>query len=153
VVGLEIDTIPGILEKTKTKKVDGILEMHPEYAGKLGLLKTAAYLTSYPAVFGSRSVSFRGPSDFAGKTVAISDKIYFSEKIARQYAGQATILKVSNALEGLRRISQGDADFFITTSFSSYLFEKYQLFDFATKYTPTLQKREGFRAKALRVMP
>jgi len=134
-IGLEIDTIPGILEKAKTKKVDGILEMHPVYADKLGLLKTAAYLTSYPAVFGYRSVSFRGPSDFAGKTVAISDKIYFSEKIARQYAGQATILKVSNALEGLRRISLGDADFFISQSFSSYLFEKYQLFDFATKYT------------------
>ena len=134
-IGLEIDTIPGILEKAKTKKVDGILEMHPEYADKLGLLKTAAYLTSYPAVFGRHNVSFGGPSDFAGKTVAISDKIYFSEKIARQYAGQATILKVSNPLEGLRRISQGDADFFISVSFSSYLFEKYQLFDLATKYT------------------
>ncbi|MFT5699064.1 MAG: PAS domain S-box-containing protein [Desulforhopalus sp.] len=133
-IGLKIDTIPGILEQAKTNKVDGILEMLPEYADKLGLLKTETYLTAYPAVFGRRSDIVMGLSDIAGKKVAISDKIYFSEKIAQQYFGQSTIVKVSNSLEGMRLISQGDVDFFIGTSFNSYLLVKYHLFDLAVKH-------------------
>ncbi|MFT5701538.1 MAG: hypothetical protein ACI8ZB_004433 [Desulforhopalus sp.] len=104
-IGLEIDTIPGILEQAKTNKVDGILEMLPEYADKLGLLKTETYLTAYPAVFGRRSEINIGLADIAGKKVAISDKIYFSEKIAQQYCSEATMVKVSDSLEGLRLIS------------------------------------------------
>jgi ABC-type amino acid transport substrate-binding protein/signal transduction histidine kinase len=133
-IGLDIDTIPGILEQAKTNKVDGILEMHPEYADKLGLLKTETYLTAYPAVFGRRSDINIGLADIAGKKVAISDKIYFSEKIAQQYCSEATIVKVSDSLEGLRLISSGDVDFFIGVSFDSYLLVKYHLFDLAVKH-------------------
>ena len=134
-IGLEIDTVPGILEQAKTKKVDGILEMLPEYADKLGLLKTATYLPAYPAIFGRHDVSYKGPSDCSGKKVAINDKILFSEKIAQEYCEQATIVKVSNSLEGLRLVSQGDVSFFIGAGFNSYHISKYQLFDIVVKQT------------------
>ena len=134
-IDLHFDSTPGILEKAKTKAVDGILEIHPEYADKLGLLKSAGYLTTYPAVFARLDVSFEGPDDFAGKRVAIIDKVYFSEKLVRQYGEQATILKVKDAEQGMKVVSAGDADLFIGVSFNSYLLTKYQLFDVVAKYT------------------
>ena len=48
--GLRIYEIPQLLEKARAKEVDGILNLHPEYADKLGLLKTRAYWPGYPAV-------------------------------------------------------------------------------------------------------
>ncbi len=134
-IGLEIDTIPGILEKAQTKTVDGILEIHPEYAAKLGLLKTESYLAAYPAVFGRRNVSFKGPTDFSGKKVAIIDGVYFSEKMVRQYGQQAALVKVKNAEQGIKAVSAGDVDLYIGTGFNTYLITKYQLFDVVAKYT------------------
>ncbi len=74
-ITLQIDSIPGILQKAKNKEVDGILEMLPEYADKLGLLKSIGYLRAYPAVFARKNVSFAGPDDFAGKKIMIIDKV------------------------------------------------------------------------------
>ena len=133
-ITLRIDSIPAILEKAKTKEVDGILEMHPEYADKLGLLKSIGYLRAYPAVFARKHVSFAGPDDFAGKKIAIIDKVYFTEKMVRQYGEQSTILRVKDAIQGMKSVSDGDADLYIGVSFNSYYITKYQLFDVVTKY-------------------
>ena len=133
-IGLRIDSIPKIFEEAKTKEVDGILNIHPEYADSLGLLKTRGHWPGYPTVFARRNAYFDGPDDFRGKRVAIIDKVYFSEKLMRQYGKQATILKVDNALEGLRSVSKGDADFFLGASFNSYFITKYQLLDVFPTY-------------------
>ena len=133
-ITLQIDSIPGILQKAKNKEVDGILEMLPEYADKLGLLKSIGYLRAYPAVFARKNVSFAGPDDFAGKKIAIIDKVYFSEKMVREYGEQATILRVKDAIQGMKSVSEGAADLYIGVSFNSYYITKYQLFDVAIKY-------------------
>ena len=125
---------PQLLRKAQAKEVDGILEIHPEYADKLGLLKSDGYLTGYPAVFARRNISFEGPEDFAGKRVAIIDKVYFSEKMLQQYGKQATILKVKDAMDGIKSVSEGEADLFIGVSFNSYYITKYHLFDVVSKY-------------------
>jgi|GEM_PF-882184 len=134
-IKLRIDSVPEILQMAETKAVDGILEMHPEYADKLGLLKTEGYLTAYPAVFARRNVSFEDPPDFSDKTVAIVNQIYFMEKMARQYGEEATILKVKDTLQGMKKVSEGNADFFIGVTFNSYILTKYQFFDIVAKYT------------------
>ncbi len=133
-ITLRIDSIPGILQKAKTKEVDGILEMHPEYADKLGLLKSVGYLRAYPAVFARKDVSFAGPDDFAGKKIAIIDKVYFTEKMVREYGEQSTILRVKDAIQGMKSVSDGTADLYIGVSFNSYYITKYQLFDVVIKY-------------------
>ena len=133
-ITLRIDSIPVILQKAKNKEVDGILEMLPEYADKLGLLKSIGYLRAYPAVFARKNFSFAGPDDFAGKKIAIIDEIYFSEKMVREYGEQATILRVKDAIQGMKSVSEGDADLYIGVSFNSYYITKYQLFDVVTKY-------------------
>ncbi|MFT5731331.1 MAG: ABC-type amino acid transport substrate-binding protein, partial [Desulforhopalus sp.] len=133
-ITLRIDSIPGILQKAQNKEVDGILEIHPEYADKLGLLKSIGYLRAYPAVFTRKNVSFTGPDDFAGKKIAIIDKVHFSEKIVREYGEQATILRVKDAIQGLKSVSEGAADLYIGVSVNSYYITKYQLFDVVTKY-------------------
>ena len=46
--GLRIYAIPQLIENAQAKKVDGILSIHPEYAEKLGLLKTRAVLARLP---------------------------------------------------------------------------------------------------------
>lgn len=136
-IGFEIDSVPGILEKAQTKAVDGILEMAPAYADKLGLRITDTYLTAYPTVFGRPNVHFENPTDFTGKTVAIIDKIFFTEQMTRQYGTQATIVKVKDALEGMQRVSKGEVDLFVGVSFNSYLLAKYHLFDVVAKYVFT----------------
>ena len=133
-ITIGIDSIPGILQKAKTKEVDGILEMHPEYADKLGLLKSIGYLRDYPAVFARKDVSFAGPEDFAGRKIAIIDKVYFTEKMVREYGEQATILRVKDAIQGMKSVSEGEADLYIGVSFNSYYITKYQLFDVVAKY-------------------
>ncbi|MGB6971700.1 MAG: transporter substrate-binding domain-containing protein, partial [Desulfobulbales bacterium] len=133
-ITLRIDSIPGILQKAKTKEVDGILEVHPEYADKLGLLKSVGYLRAYPAVFARKDVSFAGPDDFAGKKIAIIDKVYFTEKMVREYGEQSTILRVKDAIQGMKSVSDGTADLYIGVSFNSYYITKYQLFDVVIKY-------------------
>jgi len=133
-IGLRINSIPKILEQAKTKEVDGILNIHPEYADSLGLLKTQAFWPGYPTVFSGRNTYFEGPDDFRGKRVAIIDKVYFSEKLMRQYGKQATILKVDNALEGLQSVAKGDVDFFLGVSLNSYFITKYQLLDVVPTY-------------------
>ncbi|MEN8689387.1 MAG: transporter substrate-binding domain-containing protein [Desulfobacterales bacterium] len=134
-IKLHIDTVPGLLARATSKEVDGILEVHPAYADKLGLLPTKGYLTAYPTIFGRGNVSFESPSDFAGKKVAIVDKIFFSDQLIRQYGQQASVLKVKDTMEGLRLVSEGDADLFVGVSFNTYLIMKYQLFDLVSKYT------------------
>jgi ABC-type amino acid transport substrate-binding protein len=134
-IKLQIDIVPGILAKATSREVDGILEMHPAYADKLGLLPTKGYLTAYPAVFGRGDVSFNSPTDFAGKKVAIVDKVFFTDQMIRQYGQQASVLKVKDTMEGLQLVSEGDADLFVGVTFNTYLIVKFQLFDLVSKYT------------------
>lgn len=133
-IRLRIDPIPELLKKTQKKEVDGILSLTPGYADKLGLLKTRSHFTNYPVIFAYKGVSFEHPSNLAHKRVAIIDKVFFSEKIVEQFGDGTTILKVKDALEGLQRVEQGKADFFIGASLNTYLITKYQLFDLATQY-------------------
>ena len=133
-IRLRIDPIPEMLEKTRKKETDGILYLLPEYADKLGLLKTEGHLTGYAAVFARKNVVFDRPSDFAGKKVAIIDGVMFTEKIVERYGDGATILKVKDALEGLQRVDKGEADLFLGASINAYFLAKYQLFGLTLQY-------------------
>ena len=130
-IGLRIYPVGELVAKAQKKEVDGIPDIHPEYADKLGLLKTRAYITGYPTVFARRDASFDRPADLAGKRIAIIDKVFFSEQIVEQYGGGATVLKVKDALEGLRSVAKGETDLFLGASLNSYLIAKYQLFGLA----------------------
>ena len=133
-IGLKIDSVTQIIEKAKTQAIDGICNIHAEYADALGLLKTRGYMLSYPTVFGRKNIDFKGPGDLAGKTVAIIDKVYITEKIVRQYGKRATLMKVKDALEGLKRVDKGEADFFVGGSTNNYLLTKYQFYGLAPKF-------------------
>jgi ABC-type amino acid transport substrate-binding protein len=133
-ITLRIDSVSKIVEKAKTKQVDGILFLNDERADKLGLLKTKGYLAAYPTVFARRNVSFEHPADFVGKKVAIIDGVYFSQEIIRPYQDQTTVLIVKDALEGLRKVDKGEADLFIAATVNSYLLTKYQFFGISPKY-------------------
>ncbi len=133
-ITLRTDSVSKIVEKAKTKQVDGILFLHPERADKLGLLKTKGYLAVYPTVFARRNVSFEHPADFVGKKVAIIDGVYFSQEIIRPYQDQTTVLIAKDALEGLRKVDKGEADLFIAATVNSYLLTKYQFFGISPKY-------------------
>jgi len=133
-IDLRINAIPKVLEEAKERKIDGILNIHPEYANKLGLLKTKGYMAGYPVVFTRSDFSFEHPADMAGKKIAIIDKAYFSEKIVKQYGNGATILKVKGSLEGLQSVDKRDADLFIGATFNAYLITKYHLFGVVPKY-------------------
>lgn len=133
-ISLRIDTIPEVLDNAKTKETDGILSIHPDYADELGLLKTKGHITNYPAVYALQDVSFEGPTDFAGKTVAIIDQVYYSEMIIEKYGEQTTILKVKDSLEGLQLVNEKKADFFVGSSFNTYLILKYHLSGIVSKY-------------------
>ena len=123
-----------VIEKAKTKQIDGILFLHPDRADNLGLLKTKGYLAVYPTVFARRNVSFEHPADFTGKKVAIIDQAYFSQEIIRPYQDKITVLIAKAALEGLRKVDKGEADLFIGASVHSYLLTKYQFFGISPKY-------------------
>ena len=125
------------IAKAQGKDIDGILNIHPGYADRLNMLKTKGYFQIYPTVFARRDLVFNGPKDIPGKTVAIIDKTFFSEKIIKEYEGQVTIKRVTSALEGLQSLANGDADLFIGVSHNSYLLTKYQLFDISAKYIYT----------------
>ncbi len=133
-IALRTDSVPKILEKARTKQVDGILFLHPERADKLGLLKTKGFLAVHPTVFARRNVSFEHPADFAGKKVAIIDEVYFSQEIIRQYQDQTTVVIAKDALDGLRKVDMGEADLFLGASVHSYLLTKYQFFGISPKY-------------------
>jgi PAS domain S-box-containing protein len=133
-IGLQIYPVAELIDKAQKKEVDGILNLHPDYADNLGLLKTNSYFTGYPAVFARKGVSFDSPSDLADKRVAIIDKVFFSEQLVAQHGRGATILKVQDAEEGLQLIDNGQADFFLGATLNSYLITKYQLLDLVTEY-------------------
>ena len=133
-IRLTIHPVPELLEKARKKEVDGILSLHPDFADRLGLSKTRPHFSGYPALFTRMGVSFDDPSDFAGKKVAVVDKVFFSEKIMDRYGKRATILKVQDAMEGLRSIISGQADVFLGATLNAYLITKYQLFGLKTQY-------------------
>lgn len=133
-IGLRIHPIAELLEKAQQKEIDGLLSLHPGYADELGLLKTRSYITNYPAVFARANVPFESPLDFAGKTVAVIDRLYFSRKIIEQYGRGATILKVPDSRDGLQRVIRGQADFFLGATLNAFLIAKYQLYDIAAPY-------------------
>ena len=133
-IRLRIDPIPELLGKAQKRKTDGIVNILPEYADKLGLLKTEGYLTGYGAVFTRKNMVFDRPSDLAGKKVAIVDKVMFTELIVERYGAGATILKVNDALEGLQRVDRGEVDVFLGASINAYFLSKYQLFGLALQY-------------------
>ena len=134
-IRLQIESIADILEKVKTRQVDGLIALHPEYSDKLGLSKTRGYISVYPTVFARFDTPFRGPDDFSGKKVALLDKVYFSNYIIREYGDRADIFKVSTSLEGFQKIQNGEADYFISSSRNRYLLRKYRLSEIAPKYT------------------
>ena len=133
-IRLRIDPIPELLGKAHKRETDGILNVLPEYADKLGLLKTEGYLTGYGAVFTHKNIVFDHPSDLAGKKVAIIDGVMFTELIVERYGAGATILKVNDALEGLQRVDRGEVDLFLGASINAYFLSKYQLFGLALQY-------------------
>ena len=133
-IRLRIDPIPELLGKAQKRETDGILNILPEYADKLGLLKTEGYMTGYGAVFTRKNIVLDRPSDLAGKKVAIVDKVMFTELIVERYGAGATILKVNDALEGLQRVDRGEADLFLGASINAYFLSKYQLFGLALQY-------------------
>ena len=133
-IRLRIDPVPELLGKAQKRETDGILYILPEYADKLGLLKTEGHLSGYAAVFTRRNFAFDRPSDLAGKKVAIVDKVMFTELIVERYGAGATILKVNDALEGLQRVDRGEVDVFLGASINAYFLSKYQLFGLALQY-------------------
>ncbi|MFC1821982.1 transporter substrate-binding domain-containing protein [Thermodesulfobacteriota bacterium] len=133
-IGLRVYSIPELLDKAKNKRIDGILNLHPEYADNLGLLKTQSYWPAYPAVFARKETSFKSSDDFAGKRVAIIEGVYITQKFMGQHGKQATILKVDDALGGLQSVEKGEADLFLGFSYNSFFIPKYQLFDVVPAY-------------------
>ena len=126
-----------LISKATKREIGGILNLHPGYADRLEMLKTKGYFQIFPALFASRDLVFNGPEDIPGKTVAIIDKVYFSEKLIKEYENKATIKRVTSALEGLQSLQRGEADLFIGVSHNSYFLSKYQLYDIAVKYIYT----------------
>ena len=133
-IRLRIDPIPELLGKAQKRETDGILNILPEYADKLGLLKTDGYLTGYGAVFTRKNIVFDRPSDLAGKKVAIVDGVMFAKLIVERYGAGATILKVNDALEGLQRVDRGEVDLFLGASINANFLSKYQLFGLVLQY-------------------
>ena len=133
-IRMEIDTIPNILKKAQTKKVDALPSLHPAYADKLGLLITSAFWPSYPAVYSRKGVNLNGLDDFKGRRVAIVDKVLFSARLMEKYGKQSTVVPVKNALEGLKLVNSGKIDFFLSTTFTSYMISKYHFFDVVTAW-------------------
>ncbi|MFC1601257.1 transporter substrate-binding domain-containing protein [Candidatus Sumerlaeota bacterium] len=132
-INLRIYPVSELVEKAKTKEVDGIVSLHPEYADELGLLKTRTYCSGYPAIFARRGVDFDSPSDLAGKRVAVIDRVFFSRQLIEEYGKEATVLKVQNAEEGLGLVDRGEVDYFLGASLNAYLITKYQMFDLVTQ--------------------
>ncbi|MGB5422605.1 MAG: ABC transporter substrate-binding protein, partial [Desulfobacterales bacterium] len=133
-IRLRIDPIPELLGKAQKRATDGILNILPEYADKLGLLKTDGYMTGYGAVFTRKNIVFDRPSDLAGKKVAIIDGVMFTKLIVERYGDGATILKVNDALEGLQLVDRGEVDLFLGASINAYFLSKYQLFGLVLQY-------------------
>ncbi|MFC1636499.1 transporter substrate-binding domain-containing protein [Planctomycetota bacterium] len=127
-IRLGIYPIPKLLKNAQERKVDGILNIHPEYSEELGLLTTQAYWPAYMAVFARKGILFDSPEDFTGKRVAVIDGVYFTNKYMEQYGKKATIIKVEDALTGLRSIDKGEVDYFLGASYNSYYIPKYQIF-------------------------
>ena len=123
-----------LLAKAKNGEIDGICNLHPEYADKLGLVKSNGYFRNYPVIFARHDTPLSGPEQIAGKIVAVLDRAHFSQKILDNYPGAAGILKVGNALEGLKSLESGAADIYIGVSHNTYLLSKYQFYDIVTKY-------------------
>jgi len=90
-IALQIDPIPITFEKAQTKETDGIALILPQYADKLGFLKTHSFYRSFPTIFGSVETSFEHPDDFIGKRVAIIDKPLFSKIIIQPYQDRVTV--------------------------------------------------------------
>ena len=123
-----------LLAKAKSNEIDGICNLHPEYADKLGMVKSKGYFRNYPVIFARHDKLISGPEQIPGKIVAVLDGAHFSQKILDKYPGAAGILKVGNALEGLKSLENGTADIYIGVSHNTYLISKYQFYDIATKY-------------------
>ncbi len=136
-IQLEAYPVQELIKKGKNGEIDGICNLHPEYAKRLNMLQTKGYFQNYPAIFARKDLVFNGPSDIYGKTVAIIDKAFFSEKIVQKYKDQVVIKRVKSALGGLQSLESGEADIFIGVSHNSYLVSKYQLYDIAAKYIYT----------------
>lgn len=133
-ISLEIYPIPELLENAKKNKIDGILNIHPDYSQSIGLLSTQVYWPAYMTVFARKGVLFDGPVYFSGKRVAVIDGVYFTKKYMEEYGKQATIVKVKDALTGLRSVDNGGVDYFLGTSYNAYYISKYQLFNVFTAY-------------------
>ena len=132
--GLRIYKPAQLIENVKAKNIDGILNLHPEYAAKLGLRMTKSYWPGYPAVFARKNLAFDGPKDFDGKRVAITDQAYFPSRVLRQFGQNATVVKVDSVLDGFRLVESGDVDIYLGASYHSYFIREYQIIDVVTAY-------------------
>ena len=133
-IQMEIHTIPTVIKKAQTKEIDAIPSLHPDYADKLGLLKTSVFWPTYPAVFTRKGIDFNGSDDFKDRRVAIVDKVHWMARFMEKYGKQSTIVPVKNPLEGLKLVNSGKVDLFLGSTFTSYQISKYQFFDLVTAY-------------------
>ena len=133
-VRLEVGPVTPMLDRVQRREIDGALAIHPEHARRRGLSGTRVYFELYPAAFTLRGAAFDEPGDLDGKRVAIVDGVYFAEQLVQKYARRATVLRVRNALEGLRGVSQGEVDVFLGKSTNSFLVTRYQLLGLAERF-------------------
>ena len=133
-IKLTIKPIPDLIRQVNQKALGGILSIHPGHADKYGWLKTKPYMNSYPTVFTKKGFTFTGPSDLAGKKIAIIDKVFFSQKLVDLYGAGSSLVKVNNSREGLERVRNGTADLYIGSSRSSYLLSKYQFYELIASF-------------------
>ena len=127
-------SIPELIRQVNDKELAGVLSIHSDRADKLGWLRTKSYMNSYPTIFTRKGFTFTGPSDLAGKKIALVDRVFFSRNLVDLYGAGSQLIKVKDGREGLETVRSGKADLYVGSSRNSYLLSKYQFYDLTASF-------------------
>ncbi len=121
-IKIVIDDWETIVNKTKSREIDGLLGNAPSQSKACKLLRTKPIHSSYP-IFYTRydsPISFNSLDDLIGKKIAYHKEVKMLEIRVDEYKGQCELYPTKNTLESLRLLLEGKVDIAMAVNFENY---------------------------------
>lgn len=127
-IELEVDSWPNIVEKTRNKKVDGLLATSAAFAQKNGMIQTDHYYDSFLTTFVRRETSLDLASieDLKNLKIAYMKGVSAIESAVDSLEGNIYI-ETDSTIKAISLVDDGVADLAIGFNHDKYLLEKYAI--------------------------
>ncbi len=128
-VNIEFDNWSSIVQKTKERKVDGLMASTSFLAESMGFIHTTPIASITPTVFTRSNSPFKinSKEDLIGKKIARVKGGFLAKKTLKPYADKIEIIKADDVPDMFQMLLEGDVDAAVGASYYNYFIGKHSM--------------------------